>query len=110
MHALLLRRGLGGEQWKGETPDPENVEIIAYLDAIRPIPSNEQYLPSLEFDVLRILQSLAGSSDDGLRGNVGDVMSVLSAQGKVMKSRCRHLESRKKGLQDIVALVKNLNN
>ena len=53
--ALLLRRGLGGAV--GETPAPENVEIIAYLDAIRPIPSNEQYL---EFDVLSILQSLHG--------------------------------------------------
>ena len=72
----------GGE---GETPAPENVEIITYLNAIRPIPSNEQYLPSLEFDILSILQSQAGSSDDGLRGNVGYVMSVLSAQGKVMK-------------------------
>ena len=77
---LLLRRGLGGGQWEGETPAPENVEIIEYLNAIRPIPSNEQYLPSLEFDVLSILQSLASSSDDGLRGNVGDVMSVLSTQ------------------------------
>ena len=94
---------VSGEQW--ETPAPENVEIIAYLDAIRPIPSNEQYLPSLEFDILSILQSLASSSDDGLRGNVGDVVSVLSAQGNVMKSRSRHLEAWKKGLQDIVALV-----
>ena len=98
---------VSGGQWEGETPAPENVEIIAYLDAIRPIPSNEQYLPSLEFDVLSILQSLAGSSDDGLRGNVGDIVSVLSAQGKVMKSRSRHLEGWKKGLQDIVALVEN---
>ena len=106
LDALLLRCGLGGGQWEGETPAPENVEIIAYLDAIRPNPSNEQYLPSLEFDVLSILQSLAGSSDDGLRGNVGDIVSVLSAQGKVMKSR-RKVEGRKKGLQDIVALVEN---
>ena len=94
---------VSGGQWEGETPAPENVEIIAYLDAIRPIPSNEQYLPSLEFDVLSILQSLAGSSD-GLRGNVGDIVSVLSAQGKVMKSRSRHLEGWEKGLQDFVAL------
>ena len=101
---------VSGGQWEGETPAPENVEIIAYLDAIRPIPSNEQYLPSLEFDILSILQSLAGSSDDGLRGNVGDIVSVLSAQGKVMKSRSRHLEGWKKGLQDIVALVENENN
>ena len=42
---------VSGGQWEGETPAPENVEIIAYLDAIRP-----------------------------------------SAQGKVMKSRSRHLE------------------
>ena len=98
---------VSGGQWEGETPAPENVEIIAYLDTIRPIPSNEQYLPSLEFDILSILQSLAGSSDDGLRGNVGDIVSVLSAQGKVMKSRSRHLEGWEKGLQDFVALKVN---
>ena len=75
LDALLLRRSLGGTVGGG---DPGPVEIIAYLDAIRPIPSNKQYLelPSLEFDVLSILQSLAGSSDDGLRGNVGDIVSV----------------------------------
>ena len=101
LDALLLRHGEGGgEQWEEETPAPENVELIACLDAIRPIPSNEQYVPSFEFDFLSILQSLAGSSDDGLRGNMGDIVRVLSAQGKVMKSRRRHLEGWKKGLQD----------
>ena len=50
---------------------------------------------------------MAGSSDDGLHGNVGDIVSVLSAQGKVMNSRSRHLEGWEKGLQDIVALVEN---
>ena len=43
---------------------------------------------------------MAGSSDDGLHGKVGDIVSVLGAQGKVMKSRSRHLEGWKKGLQD----------
>ena len=67
-----------GGSGRGRPRPPENVEIIAYLNAIHPFPSNEQYLPSLEFDVLSILQSLAGSSDDGVCGNVGDVMHECS--------------------------------
>ena len=45
--------------WKGETPAPENQLIIDYLDAVRPVPSDEQHLPSF-CDVAKLLQQLAG--------------------------------------------------
>lgn len=45
--------------WKGETPAPENQLIIDYLDAVRPVPSDEQYLPVF-CDVVQLLEQLAG--------------------------------------------------
>lgn len=44
--------------WKGETPAPENQLIINYLDAVRPVPSDEQYLPAF-CDIAKLLQQLA---------------------------------------------------
>lgn len=45
-----------GGKWENETPAPENVEIIRYLNAIRPVPSDEQYLP--RYDVPKIFSQL----------------------------------------------------
>ena len=49
-------------QWKGEIPAPENVEIINYLDAVRPVPSDEAYL-SDSFDVTQLLDKLSALDD-----------------------------------------------
>ena len=46
----------GGKWKKNETPAPENVEIIGYLNSVRPIPSDEMYLQA--FVVLEILRQL----------------------------------------------------
>lgn len=89
-----------GGQWEGETPAPENVEIIAYLDAIRPIPSDEQYIPSLEFDVLGIMRSLVHCSDSAVSANVLEVMKVWRAAGV---SNGRHVDSWRKEVEEIWA-------
>lgn len=46
-------------------PAPENVEIINYLNAIRPLPSDEQYLPAF-CDVLQLLQQLCELGGGGV--------------------------------------------
>ena len=68
---------VSGGQWKGEIPAPENVEIIAYLNAIRPVPSDEQYIPSLEFDVLTLLKNLSCYSDDTVREDFVEIVKIL---------------------------------
>ena len=57
-HMPCSRDVVTGGQWEGETPSPENVEIIAFLDALRPIPSDEQYIPFIEFDIAKVLKAL----------------------------------------------------
>lgn len=91
-----------GGQWEGETPAPENVEIIAYLDAIRPIPIDEQYIPSLEFDVLGIMRSLAHSSDSEVHTNVLEVMKVWRATNA---SSNKHVDTWKKQMDEVLILL-----
>ena len=91
-----------GGQWEGETPAPENVEIIAYLDAIRPIPIDEQYIPSLEFDVLGVMRSLAHSSDSEVHTNVLEVMKVWRAADA---SSNRHVDTWKKQMDEVLLLL-----
>jgi hypothetical protein len=81
-----------GGQWEGETPAPENVEIIAYLDAVRPIPSDEQYIPSLEFDVLVVLRSLCSCGEEEGRGNGREVVKMWKEAGSIARSN-RHIQS-----------------
>ena len=66
---------VSGGQWKGETPAPENVEIIRYLDAIRPVPSDEQYLPA--FDVVALFEKLHGLSDPEISESLRAIVAVL---------------------------------
>ena len=92
-----------GGQWEGETPAPENVEIIAYLDAVRTVPSNEQYLPSLGvFDLIELLLS----SQDGLvLESIGAVLSSLHSQE--LLSQNRHTVVLRKTLDDLLKKQQN---
>ena len=65
-------------QWKNETPAPENVEIIKYLDAVRPVPSDEQYLPQT-FDVAELLKKLLALSDDQVTSSVKTILEKISS-------------------------------
>ena len=91
-------------QWKNETPAPENVEIIKYLDAIRPVPSDEQYLPP-SFDVAELLRKLveSGAGDGQLRGSVKVILQEITSQS--VASRSSHvlafLEEMSKLLQEL---------
>ena len=89
-------------QWKNETPAPENVEIIKYLDAVRPVPSDEQYLPP-NFDVAELLRKLVEAGDDQVKGSVKVILQEITSQG--MTSRSSHvlefLEKMTKLLQEL---------
>lgn len=87
---------VSGGQWEGETPAPENVEIIGYLDTIRLIPSNEQYLPSL--DVLGLVQTLLASKDDVVQESAKEVVGMLRSQE--VKCNSDHMTAFKKSLED----------
>ena len=65
-------------QWKNETPAPENVEIIKYLDAVRPVPSDEQYLPQT-IDVAELLKKLLALSDDQVTSSVKMILEKISS-------------------------------
>ena len=76
---LCSRTTVSGGKWKDETPAPENVEIIRYLDTIRPVPSDEQFLA--RFDVIAILhnlKTLEGGEEQGGGGEgVGDLIDAI---------------------------------
>ena len=50
---------------KGETAAAENAEIISYLNAVRPFPNSEEYLPT-SCDVVALLDRLSDLGDDGV--------------------------------------------
>ena len=72
-------------QWTNETPAPENVEIIKYLDAVRPVPSDEQYL-SQNFDVAELLRKLVEVEDNQVRGSVKVILQRITSQKLSSKS------------------------
>ena len=72
-------------QWKNETPAPENVEIIKFLDAVRPVPSDEQYLPP-NFNIAELLRKLVEAGDDQVRGSVKVILEEITNQRVVSKS------------------------
>ena len=79
-----------GGQWEGETPAPENVEIIAYLDALRPIPSDEQYILFIEFDIAKVLKALTCCRETEAENNARDVVKLWMSAKNVSN---RHVES-----------------
>ena len=82
-----------GGQWEGETPAPENVEIIAYLDALRPIPSDEQYIPFIEFDIAKVLKALTCCRETEAEKNARDVVKLWMSAKNVTNVSNRHVES-----------------
>ena len=72
-------------QWKNETPAPENVEIIKYLDAVRPVPSDEQYIPQ-NFDIAELLRKMVEIGDDQVNGSVKVVLQQITSQEVASKS------------------------
>ena len=81
-----------GGPWEGETPAPETVEIIAYLDALRPIPADEQYIPDLEFDVLKVLEAVICCGDAEAEGNGREVVEMWREARKVTNSSNKHVQ------------------
>ena len=73
-HMLYSSNVVTGGQWEGGIPAPKNVEIIAYLDAMRTVPSDKH--PSLEFDILTILQCLSHRRDRTVCNNVLEVVRI----------------------------------
>lgn len=90
-----------GGQWEGETPAPENVEIIAYLDAVRPVPSDEQYIPSLEFDVVKVLEALMLCGNVEAKTNGEEVVKLWKTARNATNSSNRHVKSWLKQLDDL---------
>ena len=103
-HMPCFSNVVTGGQWEGEIPAPENVEIIAYLDTIRPVPSDEQYIPSLEFDVLTLLQSLSLCSDRTVCDNVLGVVKIWKDAGVLCVSSSKHVQSWRRALDNLLML------
>ena len=90
---------VSGGQWKGETPAPENVEIIKYLDAIRPVPSDEQYLPTFKFDVFVLFTKLHGLKDSEISEDLRAIVAML--EDVKLMSKNEHIASFKETLQKL---------
>ena len=65
-----------GGQWDGETPAPENVAIICYLDAVRPVPSDEPYLPSA--DIVELVTKLHSLKNADINGSLSAVIKSIN--------------------------------
>ena len=69
--------------WKGEVPALENIEIINYLNAIRPLPCDEQYLSS-SYDVIQLLCKLKDLGDEQITGSVKKIATeVVALEGNL---------------------------
>lgn len=73
---LCSRTTVSDGKWKDETPAPENVEIICYLDSVRPVPSDEQYLQ--RFDVFAILHQLKEKCGAEIGSLIEEIMAELN--------------------------------
>lgn len=94
-------------QWKGEIPAPKNVEIIAYLNAVRPVPSDETYIPSLEFDLLPLFKSLSCFSDSTVQGDLQEIGKILKATAVQCGTNRRYVQSFMDELGKLFAEEKN---
>lgn len=61
------------------------MEIIKYLDAVQPVPSDEQYLPQ-NFDVAELLKKLVEIGDDQVRGSVKVILQRINDQEVISKN------------------------
>ena len=77
---LCSRTTVSGGKWKNETPAPENVEIIGYLNSVRPVPSDEMYLQA--FDVLEILRQLKTKCGAGEGCLVNEIVTEVNKAKK----------------------------
>ena len=73
---LCSRTTVSGGKWKDETPAPENVEIICYLNSVRPVPSDEQYLQ--RFDVFAILRQLKENRRADIKSLIDKIVVELN--------------------------------
>ena len=88
-------------QWEGETPAPENVEIINYLDAVRPAPSDEVYL-SDSFDVAQLLVKLAALEIVEANGKVVAIATALKDQDILSEDKGGYLKVWRETLAKLV--------
>jgi len=63
--------------WKGEVPAPENVQIINYLNVVRPQPYDQQYI-SQAFDVASLLGQLKELGDDRISSGVRGIARAVA--------------------------------
>ena len=91
-------------QWKNETPAPENVEIINYLDAVRPVPSDEQYLPQ-NLDMTELLKKLVELCDNQVTASVKVILEMIVSQE--VQSQNRHVTG---FLGEVNTLLKEVSN
>jgi hypothetical protein len=82
----------GRTRVSGTGVQTERTTCPAPLDAVRPIPSDEQYIPSLEFDVLVVLRSLCSCGEEEGRGNGREVVKMWKEAGSIARSN-RHIQS-----------------
>ena len=78
------------------------MEIIKYLDAVRPVPSDEQYLPQ-NFDVAELLKKLVEIGDDQVRGSVKVILQRIN--GQEVMSKNSHVSA---FLEEMSTLLKEL--
>ncbi len=85
--------------WEGETPAPENVEIIHYLDTVRPVTTEESYL-SDQFNVATLLSGLA--TVDGVRRSVVAIATVLRDQEIPTQDEAKELRDFKAAMTTLI--------
>ena len=95
MKGWLMCAQVTDGQWKGEIPAPENVEIIHYLDTVRPAPSEEVYLAD-QYDLTSLLTDLAAV--EGLKESVAAIAAVLGDQKLSTEDEASHLKALKENM------------
>ncbi len=68
--------------WKGEVPAPENVQIIHYLNIVRPLPYDQQYI-SASYNVAQLLCQLNDMGNKEIQELVKKVASTVISLDKI---------------------------
>lgn len=87
LHAYMLQVSEG--MWAGEEPATENVEIIHYLDAVRPVTTEEAYL-SDQFNVSTLFTELADV--EGAKDSVVTIATILRDQEMLTQDAAKSLK------------------
>lgn len=99
IYSVLICKQVSSGAWAGEEPATENVEIIHYLDSVRPITTEEAYL-SDQFNVATLLTGL--EEVEGAREKVVKLATIFKDQEMLTQDAAMSLKKFREAMNSII--------